>query len=123
MTNDFIYYFEKGLRANKIGIPAGIFSNDPIPTAVEAFYKGDVSKELALEAMSASKNFFIGKHFNSEMIGTSLDSYLNFLSISSNNNLSDIIVSQFADAENQLSQLGQLSMSVAEGSSWLTSYR
>ena len=39
------------------------------------------------------------------MIGASLDSYLNFLSISSNNNLSDIIISQFADSENQLSQL------------------
>ena len=26
LVNDFIFYYEKGLRANKIGIPAGIFS-------------------------------------------------------------------------------------------------
>ena len=30
-VNDFIYYFEKGLRANKIGIPAGNFSSSPLP--------------------------------------------------------------------------------------------
>ncbi len=105
MTNDFIYYFEKGLRANKIGIPAGIFSNDPIPAAVEAFYKGDVSKQLALEALKASKNFFIGKHFNSEITNESIDSYLNFIDVSSEINLSELIVSQFVDSENQLTQL------------------
>ena len=79
MTNDFIYYFEKGLRANKIGIPAGIFSNDPIPTAVEGFYKKDVSKELAIEALLATQNFFKGKYFNSEIFGASLESYLSYL--------------------------------------------
>ena len=105
MINDFIYYFEKGLRANKIGIPAGIFSNDPIPNAVEAFYKGDVSKELALEALKASKNFFIGKHFNGEITNESIDSYLNFIDVSSEINLSELIVSQFIDSENQLNQL------------------
>ena len=25
LINDFIYYYEKGFRANKVGIPAGIF--------------------------------------------------------------------------------------------------
>ena len=28
ITNDFVYYFEKGLRANKIGIPAGVYSGE-----------------------------------------------------------------------------------------------
>ncbi|MBF24897.1 MAG: peptidase M75 superfamily protein [Flavobacteriales bacterium] len=105
MINDFIYYFEKGLRANKIGIPAGIFSNNPIPTAVEGYYKKDISKELALEALSASRNFFIGKHFTSDITDSSLDSYLNFLDVSSDINLSEIIILQFLEAENQLNQL------------------
>ena len=105
MTNDFIYYFEKGLRANKIGIPAGIFSNDPIPSNVEAFYKKDVSKELAMEALLATKNFFVGKHFNSDIVGESLESYLNSLDVSSSNNLSEIILDQFVESEDQLSQL------------------
>ena len=30
LTNDFVYYFEKGLRTNKIGIPSGVFSNNPL---------------------------------------------------------------------------------------------
>tara|TARA_Y100001968_G_C19305318_1_gene691329 strand:- start:53 stop:1081 length:1029 start_codon:yes stop_codon:yes gene_type:complete len=105
MTNDFIYYFEKGLRANKIGIPAGIFSNEPIPSAVEAFYKEDVSKQLAVEALLATKNFFKGKYFDSEMFGASLESYLSYLDVSSLNNLSESILLQFTDAETQLDQL------------------
>ena len=35
LTNDFVYYNEKGLRANKIGIPAGVWS-DVLPQNVEA---------------------------------------------------------------------------------------
>ena len=31
LVNDFIFYYEKGLRANKIGIPAGVFSASPLP--------------------------------------------------------------------------------------------
>lgn len=105
MTNDFIYYFEKGLRANKIGIPAGIFSNDPIPTAVEGFYKQDVSKELALEALLATQNFFKGKYFNSEIFGASLESYLSYLDVSSSNDLAENILLQFIVAQTQLNQL------------------
>ena len=45
LINDFIYYYEKGFRANKVGIPAGIFSGSPLPGNVEAFYKKDVSKD------------------------------------------------------------------------------
>jgi predicted lipoprotein len=39
LVNDFIFYYEKGLRANKFGIPAGNFSTDPLPEKVEAFYR------------------------------------------------------------------------------------
>ena len=38
IINDFIYYFEKGFRANKIGIPAGVFSNTPLPDRVESYH-------------------------------------------------------------------------------------
>ena len=105
MTNDFIYYFEKGLRANKIGIPAGIFSPDPLPTTVEAYYKKDVSKDLASEALLASKNFFSGKYYDSVIYGESLNTYLDATPNSSKNNLSELILSQFNQAESELSQL------------------
>ncbi len=110
MTNDFIYYFEKGLRANKIGIPAGIFSSDPLPHTVEAYYKKNVSKELAIQALRASKNFFIGKYFSydqeitSSIVGLSLENYLDFL-YPGIDNISSVINNQFENAENQLNQL------------------
>ena len=57
MTNDFIYYYEKGFRANKFGIPAGVFSGGALPEKVEAFYNQNISKALALEGFQAIKNF------------------------------------------------------------------
>ena len=58
VVNDFIYYFEKGYRANKIGIPAGVFSDKPLPDRVEAYYGKNYSKILALEATDALNYFF-----------------------------------------------------------------
>ncbi|MGB0521740.1 MAG: imelysin family protein [Flammeovirgaceae bacterium] len=78
-VNDYIFYYEKALRAGKVGIPAGNFSGSTLPENVEAFYKKDISKELLLAAIDASKNFFEGKHFNSNTTGESLKSYLEFL--------------------------------------------
>ena len=60
MTNDFIYYYEKGFRANKFGIPAGVFSGGALPEKVEAFYNQNISKALALEGFQAIKNFYNG---------------------------------------------------------------
>ena len=79
LVNDFIFYYEKGLRANKIGIPAGIFSSSPLPNKVEAFYSKDFSKELVLDALQAVEDFFNGKHFNSNTTGESFKSYLLYL--------------------------------------------
>jgi hypothetical protein len=79
LVNDFIFYYEKGLRANKIGIPAGIFSSSPLPNKVEAFYRKDISKELVLVALQAVEDFYNGKHFNSNTTGESFKSYLIYL--------------------------------------------
>ena len=105
ITNDFIFYFEKGFRANKFGIPSGVFSIDPLPENVEAFYKKNVSKELAIEALLACKGFFWGKHFDSDIYGSSLATYLDYLHTSSENNLTTLIAEQFSEAENKINQL------------------
>ena len=79
LVNDFVYYYEKGLRANKIGIPAGYWAG-LLPQNVEAVYKQDISKELAKEALSACKNFFLGNHFgDSAETGEGLYDYLAYL--------------------------------------------
>jgi predicted lipoprotein len=79
LVNDFIFYYEKGLRANKFGIPAGVFSANPLPEKVEAFYKKDISKELALDALQAVEDFFNGKQYNGTSTGESFKSYLLYL--------------------------------------------
>lgn len=102
MTNDFIFYYEKGFRANKFGIPVGIFSSSPLPNNVEGFYKKNVSKLLAIKALDACEGFFNGVSLLTGMQGSSLNSYLETLPGSSNNSLISDILSQFDEAKIQI---------------------
>lgn len=96
MVNDYIYYYEKVLRAGKIGIPAGVFSGTPLKSHVEAYYSNGFSKDLFLEALDASQNFFNGRHFNSQQTGESLASYLDYLNTMKNGaDLTQLINDQF----------------------------
>ncbi|NJC25040.1 imelysin family protein [Neolewinella antarctica] len=56
-VNDYIFYYEKSLRAGKVGIPAGVFSDDPLADRVEGRYRGN-SKALFLAALEATETFF-----------------------------------------------------------------
>lgn len=107
MVNNFVFYFEKHIRAGKVGIPAGVYSSNILyPEKVEAYFKGDFSKQLALEANTAAKNFFIGKHFNAITEGPSLKDYLNYLNaIRNNQSLSTIISNQFGTIDTTISAL------------------
>ena len=99
LTNDFIFNFEKHIRVAKIGKPIGFFTNTPVPEAVEAFYKKDVSKELFVVAIQASRDFFSGKHFNSDTEGISLKSYLTDLNIEAGGrSLSEVILEKMDKA-------------------------
>lgn len=112
LTNDFVYYFEKGLRTNKIAIPAGYFSGGNIlPEKVETYYSSknlfeDVSKTLAKEALSASENLFLGKSASGS-VGASLKTYLDYLHSNGTNkdNLSPIIITNFQKAHEALDDL------------------
>jgi predicted lipoprotein len=102
LINDYIFYYEKGLRANKFGIPAGIFSATSLPEKVEGRYKNFGSKELALEALTAVQNLFEGKQYNAATKGVSFKDYLIKL------NRSDIatgISNQFSIARTQVQTL------------------
>lgn len=112
LTNDFVYYFEKGLRTNKVGIPVGYFSGGNVfPDKVEAYYSSknsfnDVSKELAKEALIASENLFIGRS-SSGSKGPSLKTYLDYIYSAdvNKNNLSPIILSNFQSANDAINEL------------------
>lgn len=102
LVNDYIFYYEKGLRANKIGIPAGIFSTGALPEKVEAFYRKDISKELVLEALTAVQDLFNGKHYGSAATGESFSSYLSYLNRS---DISTSILNQYNSARTQINTL------------------
>ena len=64
MVNDFIFYYEKGFRANKFGIPGGVFSSTPLPEKVEDYYSKSNSRTLSLEAFDAIHAFYEGKNLS-----------------------------------------------------------
>lgn len=101
-VNDYIYYYEKGLRANKIGIPVGNFSSTALPEKVEGFYSRVFSKELALEALTAVENVFEGKHYNATTTGVS---FIDYLSTLKREDISASIISQNTVAKNQMNTL------------------
>lgn len=107
LANDFLFYYERALRAGKVGIPAGVFSNTPLSDRVEAFYKKDVSKVLFEAAFEAVVDFFNGRHFDGMGAGESLAGYLNFVNaVSGGEKLSALINAQFEATRKAAEALG-----------------
>ena len=107
MVNDFVFYFEKGLRTNKIGIPAGRFSNNPLPDKIEAYYYslnsfGNLSKTLALEARQGVEDVFLGKNAEGTE-GPSYKTYLDYL----DSDIGSAIVTKLQDAKDKLNELDE----------------
>lgn len=106
MINDFVFYYEKGYRANKIGIPAGIFSTSPLPDRIEAYHGEVYAKTLALEASNAVRQFFNGIAYNDTgTTGLSLNDYLDYIEADVENKLSARINAQFQTTENKINAL------------------
>ena len=106
MVNDYIFYYEKFLRAGKMGIPLGVFSGSPLPENVEAFYEKEVSKELFLEGLNAVQDFFNGQHYGSSAGGESLASYLDALNtVKDGEDLKAVINNQFNTARDMVNGL------------------
>lgn len=97
LTNDFIFYYEKHLRAGKIGIPAGVFSGDPVSDKVEGLYKRDLSKALFNRSLDAVENFFNGGFYNNTSTeGESFKAYIEYLEVTKNDkSLATVINDQF----------------------------
>ena len=106
MLNNFVFYFEKGYRANKFGILAGVFSGGPLPDRIEA-YNGEIySQILALEATTAIENFFNGVAYNDpNTTGLSIKNYLDFIETDVSDKLSTRINNQIQTAKNKIKEL------------------
>ena len=108
LMNDFMFYFERSIRAGKVGIPAGVFSSTPLPDKVEGFYSRTHSRALLLAALGRVVRFYNGMHHQGEGYGPGVDDYLNFLqSISGAEQLSSEINHQIAVAVEQAELLSE----------------
>ena len=107
MANNYIENFEKDVRAPKLGIPAGVFSNGVFyPEKVEAYYKNDISKTLLIEATKASQDFFNGVTFGTTTSGPGLKEFLDAVDATSDGEkLSTIINNQYATIFTEIDKL------------------
>ena len=112
LTNDFVYYFEKGLRTNKIGIPAGVFSNNPLSNKVEAYYSSkngieDISRDLIENALNAVNLLFQGKSSAQSNVGPSFKTYLDFINANdvSGDDIGSLVVSKIQTAKQKILDL------------------
>lgn len=82
LVNAYVLHYERFVRSGKIGIPAGIMGSslvNPSPEKVEAFYKKDLSRELALTSSQAILDLYRGKAYTSNSTGSSFKSYFSEL--------------------------------------------
>ena len=107
-VNAFMFYYEKALRAGKVGIPAGVFSGSTLPQNIESYYNQFVSKLLLTQALSATVSFFNGEGATADFPsnGFSLNSYLVALNtVKNGSDLSTLINDQFQVAFSKIELL------------------
>lgn len=107
LVNDFLFYYEKFLRAAKVGIPAGKFSSNNQPDLVEGRYSKIYSKQLFEQGFTAVQNFFNGRSYDNTTQGISLKQYLDEVHQTNNTdfNIADDIISQWKTVEDALTIL------------------
>ena len=94
MVNEMVKHLERHLRDGKIGIPAGVRTlGVALPEKTEAYYKNDISIQLALENLTSLKTLF----------NLGLSDYLNALDAKhGEQSLSMVINDKFDNAEQLL---------------------
>ena len=104
LLNDFIYYFEKGFRTNKFGIPSGYFSGGQIfPNKTEGYYATNISKSLALHSKNSISKLYEGISYNDNSnVGESFYSYLLYLQETT---LANEILNKFDEIEGSINNL------------------
>lgn len=113
MVNSYVLYYERYLRAGKIGLPVGAMSGAAAPQLTEAYYSSELSKELALTALKAVKDFYDGKSYNG-MDGQGFRDYLSAVGTKDNNGklMSDVIATEMEEA---IFALGSLNTTIKDG--------
>lgn len=109
LVNGFVLHYERYIRSGKFGIPSGAMLNGVIaPNKVEAFYKKDISKTLALTAHQAVIDLFNGNNIKSGASDPSFKTYLDGLGAkdsATGKTLSEIINAQFEVVNQKINAL------------------
>jgi predicted lipoprotein len=106
IVNDFIFYYERFLRAGKIGIPAGVFSNSAISANVEAPFSRIYSKQLFLAGFQATRDFFMGRSSEGFDMGFGLDDYLDAVATANGTgSVATAIIDQWTVAQSEIDGL------------------
>jgi predicted lipoprotein len=108
LVNDFLFYYERNLRAAKVGIPAGVFSGTEQPNLVEGLYSQVYSKELFLRSFEAVQDFFEGQSYDGQQIGVSLRQYLDDIRTSNATDvdIAGLIITQWEEVDLAAAEVG-----------------
>ncbi len=103
LVNDYLFHYEKYLRAGKVGIPAGVFSGTKMANTVEARYAEVYSKRFFEKAFVSVKSFFNGV---GQVEGESLSSYLTYRANQNNTtNVAESVNAQWNKVDAILAEL------------------
>jgi len=108
LVNDFMFYYEKFLRAGKVGIPAGVFSGNTLAHATEAPYSNIHSQRFLIASINSVIDFFEGKSASNGQDFMSIEDYLVY--VAEQNQTADIageIKSQLETAKNMAMGLSE----------------
>jgi predicted lipoprotein len=108
MTNAYIQYFERYLRAGKIGLPVGAMTGVAAPELTEAYYMPSLAKELAIAALNGVSNFYEGMAYgNNASNGIGYKEYLATVGTvdGTGRPMADVISIEFADAKTAMTDM------------------
>lgn len=114
IVNGYVLYYERYLRGGKVGLPVGAMTGLAAPQLAEAYYTPNLSKELAIEALTATLNFYNGKSYNGTTTGESLHSYFTAIGTKDDNGvlISDLVASEMTEA---ITALNGLNTTIVDG--------
>lgn len=70
--NTYVLYLEKRLRASKLGIPAGQFTEEAFPDQIESVFRPEESRGLLLDALENLKEVYEGEGNDTASLSSTL---------------------------------------------------
>ncbi len=107
LVNAYVLYYERYVRAGKVGLPVGAMTGVAKPELTEAYYTPSLTNTLLQQAMTATIAFYEGKSFDGTSSGAGMKSYLQAIGTKDANGIAmaDVITTKLKQAETRLKTL------------------